>query len=119
MDEQLGKALGAKQLDPKVPLRNQGAARMPAESEVALPEGHTAVESSALRSYRYDPAAKEFHARATSGNTVYIYGDVSPEAAAGFESASSKGKAWQAIRQNPLVAKIVDGKRMAVKPAGQ
>lgn len=115
MDSELGKALGAKQLDPKVPLRGQMAARMPQESEAAIPEGHTPVESSALRSYKYDAAAREFHARATSGNTVYVYGDVAPEDAAAFEKATSKGQAWGAIRRNPLVAKIVDGKRVAVK----
>lgn len=118
MDEQLGKALGAQQLDPKVPLRNQVPGRMPAESEAALPEGHTAVDSSAVRSYGYKPAAREFEARATSGNTIYVYGDVPPEVATEFVDAPSKGKAWQKIRSYPLVAKIVDGKRIAVKPEG-
>lgn len=117
MDKELGNALGAKQLDPKVPLRGQLAAKMPPQSEAAIPEGHTPVESSALRSYKYDPAAREFHARATSGNTVYVYGDVAPEDAAAFEKATSKGQAWGAIRRNPLVAKIVDGKRVATTPA--
>ncbi len=106
----LQQGLGNKPLDPNVPLKMQGKA-------ADLPEGHTPVESSALRSYKYDPTAKEFHARATSGDTTYVYGDVSPEAAQGFEQAESKGKAWQGIRSNPLVAKIVNGKRIDVKPA--
>jgi len=137
LQEPLDQAVGAKKLIPNVPLKQQipgrggvaqqmkppieetpaaqQSAAMPPEPE--LPEGHTAVESSALRSYRYDPAAREFHARATSGDTVYVYGDVSPEGAAAFENAPSKGQAWQLIRRNPLVAKIVNGKRIAVKPA--
>lgn len=119
MGTQLDNALGAKQLDPKVPLRGQVAAKMPVSSEESeLPAGHKAVDSSAVRSYGYRADAREFEARATSGNTIYVYGDVPPEVAAGFESAPSKGKAWQQIRQYPLVAKIVDGKRIAVKPAG-
>ena len=120
----LDQSLGAKKLEPNVPLRKQ----MPATSSGAissaadagasnsdLPAGHTAVKSSALKSYKYDPSAREFEAKATSGNTVYVYGDVAPEDVKAFESADSKGKAWQSIRQNPLVAKIVDGKRIAVK----
>ena len=39
-----------------------------------------------------------------------------PEAQA-FAEADSKGKAWQDIRQNPLIAKVVNGKRIAVKPS--
>ncbi len=81
-----------------------------------IPAGHTPVNSSAVRSYRYDAGAREFHAAPKSGSTVYVYGDVSPEEADAFQKADSKGKAWQQIRQNPLVAKIVDGKRIATKP---
>jgi len=44
---------------------------------------------------------------------------VSPEEAQSFTEAESKGKAWQAIRSNPLVAKIVNGKRLAVQPPAQ
>lgn len=91
-------SLGGKPLAPNVPLRQQ----MPA-TRTAL-EGHTPVTSSALSSYKYDPTAREFHA--VSGNTHYVYGDVSPEDAQAFEQAESKGKAWQAIiRSNPLVRK--------------
>lgn len=81
-----------------------------------IPEGHTAVDSSALRSYKYDPDAREFHAYGKSGDTTYVYGDASPEEAQGFIDAPSKGKAWQDMKANhPLVAKIVNGKRIAVK----
>ena len=120
----LDQSLGAKKLEPNVPLRKQmpatsGAIASSVDAPSAdLPAGHTPVKSSALTSYKYDPSAREFEAKATSGNTVYVYGDVDPEDVKSFESADSKGKAWQTIRQNPLVAKIVNGKRIAVK-AGQ
>jgi hypothetical protein len=116
LQQMLNESLGAKELKPNVPLRQQMDATNPASGGEDLPEGHTSVKSSALRSYKYDPDAQEFHARATSGDTTYVYGGVSPEDAQAFESADSKGKAWQQIRQNPLVAKIVNGKRIAVKP---
>lgn len=112
LQDQLNQSLGAKELNPKMPLRQQMDAT-PTTSNSGLPEGHTQIEgSSALRSYKYDPSAREFHARATSGDTTYVYGDVSPEEVQAFEQADSKGKAWQGIRQNPLVAKIVNGKRL-------
>ena len=82
----------------------------------SIPEGHTAVESSALKSYKYDPQAQEFEAYTPSGGH-YVYGDVSPEQAAKFEAADSKGKAWNDIRQNStLVAKVINGKRVPIKP---
>ena len=117
LDQALPQALGAAEpLQPNVPLREQ----LPfTRSRVAdtLPEGHTPVESSAMRSYRYDPQTREFQVMPKSGNAIAVYGDVSPEEAQSFADAESKGKAWQQIRQNPLVAKIVNGKRVAVKPA--
>lgn len=80
-------------------------------------EGHTAHQSSALRSSKYDTGANEFHARMTSGDTTYVYGDVAPEEAQAFADADSKGKAYQQLKNgHPLVAKIVGGKRIAVKP---
>lgn len=118
MDEQLGRALGAKPLNPKLPLRSQMPGRMPTESEAALAEGHTAVESSALKSYRYDPSAQEFHAQYNSGNKVHIFGDVSPEEAQAFEAAPSKGKAMALISKHPEVARIIDGKRVTVPRRG-
>lgn len=83
-------------------------------------EGHTPHDSSALKSSKYDPSAKEFHARMTSGDTTYVYGDVAPEEHEAFSGAESKGKAYQQIKNgHPLVAKIVNGKRIAVKPVAQ
>lgn len=85
----------------------------------SAPEGHTPVDSSALKSYKYDPATKEFESVTTSG-AHYIHGDVSPEQAAAFESAESKGKAWNDLRKNStLVAKVVNGKRMAIRPSSE
>lgn len=116
LSRQLEQALGGQQLQPNVPLRQQ-LPFLKSQAAEALPEGHVPVESSAVRSYRYDPQAREFHAQAKSGNTIYVYGDVPPEEAQNFAEAESKGKAWQQIRQNPLVAKIVNGKRLAVTPS--
>jgi len=74
------------------------------------------VESSALKSYKYDPETREFETM-TQGGQGYVHAEISPEQAAAFKAADSKGKAWQAIRQNgTLVAKIVNGKRIPVKP---
>lgn len=116
----LEKSLGAKKLEPNVSLRNQLETKPTSPAiPTDLTPGHTPLKSSALRSYAYDPQAQEFHAKTTSGNTVYVYGGVSQAEAKNFELADSKGKAWQAIRTNPLVAKIVDGKRIAVKPSGE
>jgi hypothetical protein len=81
-----------------------------------VPEGHTPVKgSSVIRSYKYDPATKEFEAGTTGG--TYIHGDVSPEQAKDFENASSKGKAWTELKNNSTyVGKIVNGKRIAARP---
>lgn len=108
----LQKSMGGSELKPNVPLREQMTATKTAAIDT---EGHTPVKSSALQSYKYDPAAREFHARATSGDTTYVYGDVGPEEAQAFEKTESKGKAWQEIRRNPLVAKIINGKRIAAR----
>lgn len=87
------------------------------DKATAVPEGHISVESSALKSYKYDPAAQEFHAQYNSNpGKIHIFGDVSPEAAQAFEQADSKGTAMQAIRRNPEVARIINGKRVSVKP---
>lgn len=133
LQELLQQSLGGKELQPNVPLRNQVPARgsiaqqmkspiaeTPAAEQsgsTSIPEGHTAVDSSALRSYKYDPAANEMHANYKgSDNIVHVFGDMSPEEAQAFEQAPSKGQAMQAVKNShPLVGKIVDGKRIAVK----
>jgi hypothetical protein len=99
LDRSLTQAVGNKPIQPGVPLRNQGA-------------------SSAVKSFRYDPAAQELHVTTHEG-TTYISGEVTPDQAQAFRSAPSKGKAWQAIRENsPLVGKIPSGgKRIAMKGA--
>lgn len=112
LEQALNQALGGRPLQRGVSLRNQG---QPPASAPALPEGFTPVESSALRGYKYDPATREFESVTTSGQH-YIHGDVSPEDAEAFAAAESKGRAWQKIRENPLVAKVVDGERVSVKP---
>lgn len=118
---QVGKELKASPPpNPKQPIYQRGSLANAMKGESDLPQGHTAHQSSALRSSMYDSGAKEFHARMTSGDTTYVYGDVSPEEADAFNSADSKGKAYQQIKSgHPLVAKIVNGKRMSVKPVAQ
>lgn len=104
--------LGNKPLDlkPNVSLKDQYAALK------GLPDGHTAVDSTAVKSFMYDLDAREFQTLPVSGKTIYVHGDVSPEEAQAFADADSKGKAWMQIRNNPLVAKIVNGVRIPVKP---
>lgn len=118
--DQVGKSLNASPsplATPKDPIYRRGGLSADMNS---LPEGHTPVTSSAMKSYKYDPSAQEFHTRLNSGETTYVYGDVTPEEAQGFEQAESKGKGYQAIKgSHPLVAKIVNGKRVAVKPVTQ
>jgi hypothetical protein len=103
--------------NPKQPIYQRGSLSQSMEGATDVPEGHTPHQSSAMRSSMYDSGAKEFHARMTSGDTTYVYGDVAPEEAEAFNSAESKGKAYQQMKSgHPLVAKIVNGKRVAVKP---
>lgn len=119
LQQMLQDSMGGRELSPTTPLREQldVAAPKAATADTSLPEGHTAFDSSAVRSGKYDAGAREYHARGTGGEVVYVYGDVSPDAAQAFQQAESKGKAWQTLKQNhPLVAKIVNGKRIAVKP---
>lgn len=113
VEQQISESLGNKPLQPGVSLRNQG--KVPTAAAPALPDGFTPVDSTALKGYKYDPEAREFES-ITQGGQHYVHGDVSPEEAAAFEAAKSKGQAWsQNIRQNnPLVAKVVNGQRVAV-----
>ena len=94
-----------------MPLKSQPAAQAAAAGR--LPEGFTPVKSSAIRGYRYNPAAQEFES-ITTGGQHYIHGEVTPDQVEAFQAAESKGKAWNQIRsQSPLVAKVVNGKRVA------
>jgi len=93
---------------PGVPLRDQ--------FKPPVAEGHTPVESTAIRSYKYDPAAQELHVTTHDGIT-HVYGEVSPDQAEEFQNAESKGRAWKDIRDSsPKVAKVINGQRMASKP---
>lgn len=106
------KSLGVEPLKPDVPLREQVSAK-------AQPVSQAKAESTAISAYRYDADANELHVTSKSNpNTTYVYGDVSADQAAAFDSAPSKGKAWAQFKQgsSPLVAKIVNGKRIPVKP---
>ena len=118
--DQVGQGLGAKPLNPNLPIGRQlDTPALSSQISSGLPEGHTPANSSAVRSYKYDPQAQEFHANMTTGNgTTHVFGDVSPEEAQTFDQAESKGKAFQAIKQNhPLVAKIINGKRIPITPS--
>lgn len=111
----LEEATGGQKLVSGVSLKNQPSA-MKAAATGKLPEGFTPVESSAVKAYKYNPDAQEFETITKNGQH-YIHGDVSPEQAAEFEAADSKGKAWNALRNNStLVAKVINGKRMPIKP---
>ena len=140
LSELLNQGLGGKGLEPNVPIKNQGAVMTPGATEVKsnirssrgfggggtseLPEPQQrnpapSGESTAVGDFRYDPDAQEMHITSKGTNArTYVYGEVTPEQAQMFHAAESKGMAWKAIRDNnPYVAKIIDGKRMSVKPA--
>jgi hypothetical protein len=104
---------------PGQPIAQRGGISAAMNQGEEMPQGHSAIQgSSAARSKMYDAGAREFHARYKSGDTTYVYGDVSPEEADAFDKADSKGQALQQIKNaHPLVAKIVNGKRIAVKAA--
>jgi hypothetical protein len=109
----LNEGLGGKALKPNVPLRDQ-LSNSP--TKIGVSPGHTPVESSAIKSYKYDPATKEFETVTNTG-AVYVHGDVSPEQVKAFENADSKGKAWNDIKNNSTyVGKVVNGKRVAARP---
>ena len=72
-----------------------------------------------VQSYAYDPQANELQVTTKANpNISYVYGDVSPAQAEAFHTGESKGKAWAAFKQgsSPLVAKILNGERIPVRP---
>jgi len=98
----LNEATGGKPLQPKVPLRNQ--------LDV------TPKESSVVKSQSYDPTKRELTVETMNGGK-YIHGDVSQDQASALENSDSKGAAWNDIKKNStLVAKVVNGKRVPIKP---
>jgi hypothetical protein len=111
---QINDSLGGRPLQPGVKLRDQGKIQPPAN---AVLSDLKPVDSTAVKAYKYDPKAQEFTATSASGQT-FVHGDVSPAEAKVFEKATSKGKAWNEIRNNhPLVAKIVNGQRINHVPS--
>jgi hypothetical protein len=106
----LENSLGAEPLQSNVPLRNQVSR--------AEPVSQSKIESSVIADHDYDPQSREFHVTTkTNPNITYVYGDVDPEQIKPFESGS-KGKAWAEFKKggSPLVAKIVNGERIPVRP---
>lgn len=113
IQSQLNDSMGVKPLQPGVKLRDQGKVPTPN----ATPTDLKPVDSTAVKAYKYDPVKREFTATSANGAT-YIHGDVSPEQATAFEKATSKGKAWNEIRNSsPLVGKIVNGQRVNHAPS--
>ena len=87
-----------------VPLRNQAAAQAAAAGE--LPEGFTpAPKSSALRGYKYDPAAEEFDAITKDGQR-YRHAGITQDQFDKFEASDSKGAAWGELRNGPGVTPL-------------
>jgi hypothetical protein len=114
IERQLNDALGGKPLIANVPLKQQGSRITSAAPNPA--EGMRPVDSTAIKSYRYDPARREFEVVTQNGSHV-IHGDVSPEQAKAFENASSKGKAWSELKKNSTyVGKVVNGQRVYAQP---
>jgi hypothetical protein len=104
-------SLGVEPLKPDVSIRDQVTPK-------AQPVSQSKIESSVIRSHDYDPQSREFHVTTkTNPNITYVYGDVDPEQIKPFESGS-KGKAWAEFKKggSPLVAKIVNGERIPVRP---
>jgi len=114
LQDQIERGLGNEQ-----PVAAQPIAKAPAAAK--LPEGFTPVESTALKGYKYDPAAREFE-YITKDGSHYVRGDVAPEAAAQFEKTAAEkgsfGTAWHELRNNPQGGvgqfKVINGKRVAV-----
>jgi hypothetical protein len=110
VERQLNESLGGRPLQPNVPLKNQNRIA-PEITASAKPSTSTAIQD-----YKYDPARQEMQVTTKAG-AQYIHGDVSPEQAATFEQAGSKGKAWGELKKNSTyVGKIVNGQRINAKP---
>ena len=111
VESQLNDALGGRPLERNVPLRQQSNRITGGISSQAKPSTSTAIQD-----YKYDPARQEMQVTTKAG-ARYIHGDVSPEQAAEFEKAGSKGKAWGELKKNSTyVGKIVNGQRINAKP---
>lgn len=116
VETMLKKSLGAPEVKPGVPLREQLKPKVQPAPQAGLPKDFTPVKSSALKGYRYSPETQELESITNSGGH-YIHGDVTPEQFQAFEQAESKGKAWSDLKQNSTyVGKVVNGKRVAAVP---
>lgn len=114
----LNQATGAQPLERGIPIRQQLNRVTPAPVAKPEPAIATPKESSVVKSFNYNPETRELEVMTKNGGH-YIHGDVTPEQAQSLESAESKGKAWNAIKNNStLVAKVQNGKRIAIKPSG-
>lgn len=121
LQSQIEQGLGNEQPAATQPIAQAAAATAP-----ELPADFTATpKSSALRGYKYDPAAREFEYITTDGQH-YVRGDVAPEAASQFEKTAAEkdsfGKAWHELRNNPQGGvgqfKVLNGKRVPVIKTG-
>lgn len=99
LDKTLPKALGNEPppaIRPGVKIRDQFKPAIPEPSV----QGHVPVESSAVKSFKYDPGTKQLEVAAKSGGEPYVYAEVTPAEADAFKTADSKGTAWKQIRDN-------------------
>jgi hypothetical protein len=105
LEEELSKGLGGKPLQPSVPLRSQGAAPEPVPQGQALPKGFEPHDSSVIKASHYNPDTQELTVIDSKTGQSYSHGEVSPSEYDAFKNSSSKGKAWNAIRQNHVLTK--------------
>ncbi len=109
LDRQLRAGLGVKDTIPAPPVNTFVRPGIPMKAQMEPPtgsvaEGHTSVESSALKSWKYDPATRVFSAETKNG-AIYRHAEVTPEEAKAFADADSKGTAWKDIRDNHALIK--------------
>lgn len=117
LSEQIKESAPLSQAPTMAPLGDLGSEIK--SSAIELPEGFTATpDSSVLAGYKYNPATREFEAITNRGDH-YVHSDVSPEEAAKFEAADSKGSAWNQLKKGPGVTLTKSGpvgKLEPVKP---
>ncbi len=112
-------SLGVQPRKPNEPIYKRPPFLPQASDTPAVPEGHTAFDSSVLNSGMYDPQENELHVTFNDNpKKVHVFGDVNPQEGQEFMDASSKGKAFQKIKKGsyPRVATIINGKRTATPP---
>ncbi len=95
-------SFGVKPTEPNEPIyqpKSEATAMSPPPKPAgtALPEGHTPVESTAIKSYRYDRASRTMEIQTKDGG-IHRYGEVEPEEYNKFLDTKSKGQAFQKIK---------------------